>query len=48
MIVLNYPAREGGSEGGMEKYEGSSRGMVQPSQKHVLSCVKGIKWELGY
>ena len=42
---------EGGGEGGgicgEEKGNADYGGMVQPSQQHVVPCVKGVEWGLG-
>ena len=31
----------------MEEFDGRTRRMVQPSQQHDASCVKGVELELG-
>ena len=52
----NSPARKGGGEEVQTEYGGTwgeeeenddYRGMVQPSQQHVVPCVKRVKWGLG-
>ena len=43
MISHNSRVRKGGKERG----ECRRRGLVQPSQQHVASFVRGVEWGLG-
>ena len=53
MMMMITPNCRGEVEGkygritGKEEGNADYRGMVQPSQKHVAPCVKGIEWGLG-
>ena len=52
MIARNWGKKRGIGEGGVygkksgEEENAYYGGMVQPSQQHVVPCVKGVEWGL--